>query len=156
MQHGLCQEGLRPRSHAGWYSAVLHVQQAQHGVEQVVVRRGLGQRGARRQARSTAARCGEAGRQPHHHRHLLLQVGRDGVGQAVQEQVVLAQRLAVVGDVEQRAVERAGAGLQLRSAGQHVVGVQQRVVVGVDDLSRLQLRRSSLRHSGLKRAKAAG
>jgi hypothetical protein len=97
---------------------VLHVQQAQQGVEQVVVRRRL--RRARAQAAGVqAARGGEARATPHHHRHLLLHVGCDGVGQAVQEQVVLAQRLAMVGHVEHRAVDLAGgapaAGDQLAS-----------------------------------------
>ena len=58
----------------------------------------------------------------------------------MQEQVVLAQRLAVVGHIQQGGV--VARALRLQEAdrvGQHVVGVGDRVVVGIDDCVRRAL-----------------
>ncbi|EXI73012.1 MAG: hypothetical protein AW07_02944 [Candidatus Accumulibacter sp. SK-11] len=53
----------------------------------------------------------------------------------MQEDPALAERLSVIGNVDQRRVDFAGPRLQGGDeTGQYVIGVQQRVVVGVDDL----------------------
>ncbi len=72
---------------------------------------------------------------PRHHGHARLHVGRDRIGRAMQEQAVLAQGLPVVGDVDQRRVDRVRACLQLCDrACEQVIGVEQCVVVGIGDL----------------------
>jgi hypothetical protein len=113
--------------------AGLHVQQPEHGVEQVVVAGRL--LGAALQAVGVQApRRGEAAGQPQHHRHLGLHARRDRVGHAVQVQPLLAERFAMVRDIQDGTVHAVGERVQpADEARQHVVGVQQRVVVGVDD-----------------------
>ncbi|KAG1443351.1 hypothetical protein G6F57_018127 [Rhizopus arrhizus] len=111
----------------------LHLHQAQHRREQVVVV------GVRRrtlahalQVQSTAA--GEARREPHRHRH-AGRLGRgDGVGHAMQEQALLAQRLAVVGQVDHRRVVVLQALQRADRLAQEVIGVQHGIVVAVGDL----------------------
>ncbi|MNV97168.1 hypothetical protein D3C71_1922580 [compost metagenome] len=82
----------------------MYLQQAKHRVEQVV----LGQRGIAEPCQAVGidaevllVAVGEPGQQ----RHVLLRLGSDGVGRAVQEQVVLTQRLAMVGQVDHRRVD---------------------------------------------------
>ena len=80
-----------------------------------------------------AHRPREAVGEPGDHRHLRLRRGRENVGHGVEVDAVLAKRFAVVGKVEHRGVE-VGARLQaVDRLGEVVVGVEDRVVVGVDD-----------------------
>ena len=61
-----------------------------------------------------------------------LLLGRHHIGCAVQEQVVFAQRLAVVGDIQHAAVDLLLiVAQQVNQGRQHVVGIENRVVVGV-------------------------
>ena len=103
-------------------------------MEQVVVRGWLA--GTLGQARHVeSAGLGKARAEPHHHGYALLHLRRNRVGDAVQEQVVLAQGLAMVGDVDQGRIHAIGCRLQaLDQRGQEVVGVKQGVVIFVDDL----------------------
>ena len=111
-----------------------HVHQAQNRVEQVVMGGRLA--GALGQARHVqSAGLDKAWAEPHHHRHALLHLWRNRVGDAVQEEVVLAERLTMVGHVDDGGVHAVGLRLQaLDQRGHQVVGVEQGVVVGVDDL----------------------
>ena len=50
----------------------------------------------------------ETRRQPRDHRHMRLRGGRDRIRQSVQVQAVLAERFAMVGDIDHRGVQRFG------------------------------------------------
>ena len=82
----------------------MHVEQPQHRAEQVVV---AGRLAAARAGRGVEpARAAKPG-DSHITIGTCLLLGRDRIRQAVQVEVVLAERLAVVGDVDQRRVVRA-------------------------------------------------
>src|SRR3546814_1825654 len=72
---------------------------AEDGGEQVVVAGRLACNVPHAIQLETLLAC-EAGRAPHHNRHLPLLAGRAGARHAMQVQAVLAQRLAVVGHVD--------------------------------------------------------
>ena len=64
------------------------------------------------------------GRQPGQHRHVRLLARREHLGQAVQIDVALTERLAVIRDVEQHAVDAPGlCGQQGDLLRQHLAGV---------------------------------
>ena len=76
---------------------------------------------------------GKLRRDPLHHRNVGLGLRGERIGGAVQIEVVFAQRLAVIGHVPQGATVAALLLQQADRAGEEVVGIQQGVVVGVDD-----------------------
>lgn len=97
---------------------------------------GVGSIGPGAQAvRIHVAAAGQGRRQPEQHRHMGLLRGRDRIGNAVQIESLLTQRLAVVGDVEQGTIDVGRRAMErVDQAGEHVVGVEDGIVIGVDDL----------------------
>lgn len=114
----------------------LYVHQAQHRVKQVVV--GHRRVGLRTQAFGThAAAPLQAWREPDHRRHMGLLFRGQRVGHTVQVQPFFAERLAVVGQVDETGLEYAGSFFRfqpLQRQIEKVVGVGDRVVVGIHQM----------------------
>ena len=133
------------------------VGQAQHAVEEVVVRHRLAGAGA--QAGQVEAAAGrEAVGDPQLHRHPGLFGRGDGVRRAMQVEAVFAQRFAVVGDVQHRRVDRRVVAQHRGGAADDVVGVMDGVVVGVMQLlvvALLQLVAAAFRLEGRELGRVA-
>ena len=97
-------QGRRTLGHVGQDRRASHggvdgPRQAEHGMKEVVVAHRLVP--AVLQAAGIDAQFRlQLRRQPHEHGHVLLHVGCERVGQAVQVDVVFAERLAVIGNVD--------------------------------------------------------
>ena len=99
-------------------------EEVEHGVERVVLVDDV---------REVAAKPAKARREPYEERDLVLHLGRHAHRDAVHEEPVFAQRFAVVGD-EEHGCAAGGDGREgVDEAVEQVVGVDDAVVVGVDE-----------------------
>ena len=95
---------------------------------------GLGVRGAARQACLVYLLATLEGfRHPDKERHLLLDVRCQRDRRAVQVEAVLAERLAMIRDIEQGRGDAVQSLQQPDRARHNVIGVEDRVVVGIDE-----------------------
>jgi len=73
----------------------------------------------------------EAFRKPHHQGHPFLFRRRDGIGQA-EIQMFLPEGLSVIRNVNQAGVVRSAALQQVDRASEDMIGIEDRVVIGID------------------------
>ncbi|EGD18755.1 hypothetical protein XGA_2631, partial [Xanthomonas hortorum ATCC 19865] len=78
-----------------------------------------------------AAIARELRREPHHHRHVGLLLGRDCIRHPMQIQAFFAKRFTMIGDVDHRGVVAAQ---RVDGLIEEMVGIADGIVVGVDDV----------------------
>ncbi len=111
-----------------------HIEHAEDGVKEVVVAELLPR--FRADTGDIEKRCPAITRRgPEHHRDMLLRVRSEHVGHAMEIDAAFAKGLAVIRDIEHRGVEAPGGIFEnVDRLRQNAVRVENRVVIGVDDL----------------------